>query len=416
MTLNATDRDGRLRALLEKEGRRDSLGYFALRGDKSVQFSPTGKAAIAYRVVSGVALAGGDPIGDHEAWPGAIKKYLAECALHAWTPAVMGCSELGAQVWVREGRCAPWSWETRRSSTPAPSASPGAPCATYGRWSAAWSGTATAAGYAGYVTCRRRRSGSCARPQPPGAATPPSADSPWRSAGSATPTTATAWWSPRTSPTRRAATGYGRCCTSSPGARTASPRHHAPRPHRRPRPERTAHRRRAAAAPPVACTGSRSTSPSSGPPWHAGTAGRRAGAADLARAAAVPLPLVPDRVAVPLQRQVPTGVGAAVRGLPTARDLPRVMWACMRAEAFVVLPRRPSGCASSRAAGPGGAATVAWRRPPRGLSFGVDPGPRRTGETAPRGRTAPTAADPAPTGHNRLPRSPRSAPRRTGAW
>ncbi|WP_420031869.1 phosphatidylglycerol lysyltransferase domain-containing protein [Streptomyces sp. cg28] len=93
----------RLRALLDREGRRDSLGYFALRGDKSVLFSPTGKAAIGYRVVSGVALAGGDPIGDPEAWPGAIKEFLGHCERHAWTPAVMGCSELGGQVWIREG-------------------------------------------------------------------------------------------------------------------------------------------------------------------------------------------------------------------------------------------------------------------------------------------------------------------------
>jgi lysyl-tRNA synthetase class 2 len=57
--------------------RRDSLGYFALRRDKSVIFSPSGKAAIAYRVVGGVSLASGDPIGDPEAWPGAIELWLA---------------------------------------------------------------------------------------------------------------------------------------------------------------------------------------------------------------------------------------------------------------------------------------------------------------------------------------------------
>ncbi|MGW5861403.1 phosphatidylglycerol lysyltransferase domain-containing protein [Streptomyces sp. NPDC055239] len=95
--------DVRLRALLAREGRRDSLGYFALRRDKAVLFSDTGKAAVAYRVVSGVALAGGDPLGDPEAWPGAIKEFLDQCARHAWTPAVMGCSELGAHIWVREG-------------------------------------------------------------------------------------------------------------------------------------------------------------------------------------------------------------------------------------------------------------------------------------------------------------------------
>ena len=42
---------------------RDSLAYFALRRDKSVVWSPTGKAAVSYRVVSGVCLASGDPLG-----------------------------------------------------------------------------------------------------------------------------------------------------------------------------------------------------------------------------------------------------------------------------------------------------------------------------------------------------------------
>jgi lysyl-tRNA synthetase class 2 len=93
----------RVRELLAKHGDRDSLGYFALRNDKSVIWSPTGKACICYRVVSGVMLASGDPIGDPEAWPGAITAFLDEAARHAWAPAVMGCSELGAEVWCREG-------------------------------------------------------------------------------------------------------------------------------------------------------------------------------------------------------------------------------------------------------------------------------------------------------------------------
>src|ERR1700733_10566878 len=44
-----------------------------------------------------------DQHGDPEAWPGAITEFLADAARHAWRPAVMGCSELGAEVWCREG-------------------------------------------------------------------------------------------------------------------------------------------------------------------------------------------------------------------------------------------------------------------------------------------------------------------------
>ena len=100
--LAAADAD-KIRVLLDKYGDRDSLGYFALRDDKSVIWSPSGKAGICYRVVAGVMLASGDPLGDSEAWPGAIAEFLSEAARHAWRPAVMGCSELGAEVWCREG-------------------------------------------------------------------------------------------------------------------------------------------------------------------------------------------------------------------------------------------------------------------------------------------------------------------------
>jgi lysyl-tRNA synthetase class 2 len=91
-----------VRALLDRYGARDSLGYFALRRDKSVVFSPSGKAAIAYRVVSGVMLASGDPLGDVEAWPGAINAFMTEAREHAWVPAVVGCSETGGEIWARE--------------------------------------------------------------------------------------------------------------------------------------------------------------------------------------------------------------------------------------------------------------------------------------------------------------------------
>ncbi|MGR8009129.1 phosphatidylglycerol lysyltransferase domain-containing protein [Streptomyces hypolithicus] len=96
------DDDRRLRELLSRHGGRDSLGHFALRGDKAVVFSPSGKAAVTYRVVSGVMLASGDPIGDVEAWPGAIERFMDEAKAHSWTPAVMGCSETGGEVWTRE--------------------------------------------------------------------------------------------------------------------------------------------------------------------------------------------------------------------------------------------------------------------------------------------------------------------------
>ncbi|MER8187863.1 phosphatidylglycerol lysyltransferase domain-containing protein [Kitasatospora sp. NPDC094015] len=97
------DDEARMRALLDRWGERDSLAYFALRRDKSVAWSPSGKAAIAYRVVGGVSLASGDPIGDPEAWPGAIEPWLAQARANAWVPAVIGAGQEAGTVYGRHG-------------------------------------------------------------------------------------------------------------------------------------------------------------------------------------------------------------------------------------------------------------------------------------------------------------------------
>ena len=52
----------------------------------------------------GVALVSGDPIGDPEAWPGAIAAYRGICDEYGWTMAVMGCSETGATIFRREAK------------------------------------------------------------------------------------------------------------------------------------------------------------------------------------------------------------------------------------------------------------------------------------------------------------------------
>lgn len=93
----------RIRALLTQAGGDDSLGYFALRDDKSYVFSPSGKAAVAYRAIGGVCLAAADPIGDIEAWSAAIEAWLTETQRHGWVPAVLAASEKGAEVYRRVG-------------------------------------------------------------------------------------------------------------------------------------------------------------------------------------------------------------------------------------------------------------------------------------------------------------------------
>ncbi|MFI0740682.1 bifunctional lysylphosphatidylglycerol synthetase/lysine--tRNA ligase LysX [Streptomyces sp. NPDC021100] len=97
------DEEPRIRALLARYGGRDSLGYFATRRDKAVVFSPSGKAAVTYRVEAGVCLASGDPLGDPEAWTPAIDAWLELAGRYGWQPAVMGAGEEGAQAYARSG-------------------------------------------------------------------------------------------------------------------------------------------------------------------------------------------------------------------------------------------------------------------------------------------------------------------------
>ena len=89
-----------VRKLIKHDLEQDSLGYFATRRDKSVIWAANRKAGIAYRVQGGVMLASGDPFGEYSLWPEAIAEFLKEAEEHAWTPAVMGCSDRGGEVWV----------------------------------------------------------------------------------------------------------------------------------------------------------------------------------------------------------------------------------------------------------------------------------------------------------------------------
>jgi lysyl-tRNA synthetase, class II len=93
----------RLRALLRTYGRGDSLGYFSLRRDKEVCWAPGQDAAVVHRVVNGVALASGDPVGPPSAWPAAVAHWLADTRRHAWVPAVGHASDAAADVYEAAG-------------------------------------------------------------------------------------------------------------------------------------------------------------------------------------------------------------------------------------------------------------------------------------------------------------------------
>lgn len=92
-----------VRRLLLTHGAGDSLGYFATRDDRSTVFSGDRAAAVSYRVVAGVCLAAGDPVGDPAAWPDAVDRWLTLARSYGWVPAVTSTTEAGARSYRDAG-------------------------------------------------------------------------------------------------------------------------------------------------------------------------------------------------------------------------------------------------------------------------------------------------------------------------
>jgi lysylphosphatidylglycerol synthetase-like protein (DUF2156 family) len=81
----------------------ESLAPFITRADKSYAFSPDDRAAIGYRVVFGVALAGGDPVGARHSADGAIAAFLDTCTRNGWRPAAIGAGTPMVELWRARG-------------------------------------------------------------------------------------------------------------------------------------------------------------------------------------------------------------------------------------------------------------------------------------------------------------------------
>lgn len=101
--LHSAEDEVALRGLLARHGSQDSLGYFSTRDDRALAWSPNRAACVSYRVVSGAALAAGDPIGPRSQWPQAMSAFLEDARRHAWVPAVVAASQTGAEAWERHG-------------------------------------------------------------------------------------------------------------------------------------------------------------------------------------------------------------------------------------------------------------------------------------------------------------------------
>jgi len=71
----------------------DTLAPFALRADKSYFFSEDEAAFLAYRVIGGVAIVAGDPIGPNDARERLVRRFLDFAHEREWRVAVLGVSE-----------------------------------------------------------------------------------------------------------------------------------------------------------------------------------------------------------------------------------------------------------------------------------------------------------------------------------
>jgi hypothetical protein len=93
------------RALLIRTGG-SSLAWSATWSGNSYWFDARGRAAVAYRVLSGVALTSGEPFGEPDALRPAVTGFAQHCAEHGWIPCFYGvgdviaraCHEIGWQA------------------------------------------------------------------------------------------------------------------------------------------------------------------------------------------------------------------------------------------------------------------------------------------------------------------------------
>jgi lysyl-tRNA synthetase class 2 len=71
----------------------DTLAPFALRADKSYFFSEDEQAFLAYKVVAGVAVVSGDPVGPKESVHALLTRFLAFARERDWRIAVLGAGD-----------------------------------------------------------------------------------------------------------------------------------------------------------------------------------------------------------------------------------------------------------------------------------------------------------------------------------
>ena len=81
----------------------DTLAPFALRADKQFFFAADGRSFIAYRVLAGVALVSGDPVGDEAGFPALVEAFARFAERRGWVLGVLGASTQRLPLWRDAG-------------------------------------------------------------------------------------------------------------------------------------------------------------------------------------------------------------------------------------------------------------------------------------------------------------------------
>jgi lysyl-tRNA synthetase, class II len=93
---------GRAHELVRRFGA-DTLAPFALRLDKTYFFADPPEAFIAYRVVGGVAIVSGDPIGRERAFDALVERFVDHAHERDWRIAILGASERRLDLYRTHG-------------------------------------------------------------------------------------------------------------------------------------------------------------------------------------------------------------------------------------------------------------------------------------------------------------------------
>ena len=81
----------------------DTLAFFKLRHDADYHFSPDGRAFAAYRLVNGVLLVSGDPVGPPDALPGLVRSLAAFAEIRGLKLAALGAGASLLPLWREAG-------------------------------------------------------------------------------------------------------------------------------------------------------------------------------------------------------------------------------------------------------------------------------------------------------------------------